>query len=63
MADKRLPMRKIREVLRPRHICRFGGREIAQSLRIVQVRGEQARAVTSRVITGMSPIFQLPALC
>jgi len=35
MANKRLPMRKIREVLRPRYICRFGGREIAQSFRIV----------------------------
>ena len=34
MANKRLPMRKIKEVLRLKYICGLGEREIARSCRV-----------------------------
>ena len=34
MPNKRLPMRKIKEVLRLKYICGLGEREIAQSCRV-----------------------------
>ncbi len=36
MTNKRLPMRKIKEVLRLKYVCGLGEREIAQSCRIAR---------------------------
>jgi hypothetical protein len=62
MANKRLPMRKIRQVLRLRHACGFGEREITQSCLVVCLMVAEARVVTSGVITEMSPTFLSPAI-
>ena len=60
MANKRLPMRKIREVLRLRHVCGLGEREIARSCRVARatvgnyLRRAEAAGVTWPAVAELS---------
>ena len=61
MANKRLPMRKIREVLRLSHACGLGEREIARSCRIVSVN-RKCTHCDGRKVTHPLTVLQPPFL-
>ena len=60
MANKRLPMRKIKEVLRLKYTCGLGEREIAQSCQVSRttvgnyLKRAEAEGLTWPVIVGLS---------
>ncbi len=60
MANKRLPLRKIKEVLRLKYICGLGEREIAQSCRVSRttvgnyLKNAEAAGLNWPVVAGLS---------